>query len=133
MRPVHWIETELSKHFENLDLSRGADLDRNGTIEGSERTDRNGDGNVDSAEWQKFTGDNRAALEKLGGHFKAYYSAGTDFKADNPIHDLLAIESAIAPREDVENTYKKILEDMRRQLKIAIKQSSWIQVILRPA
>ena len=69
MRPVHWIETELSRHFEDLDLCLGVDLDRDGEIEGSERTDRDGDGEVDSSEWQKFTTDNGSALEKLGGHF----------------------------------------------------------------
>ncbi|MFA4974410.1 MAG: tetratricopeptide repeat protein [bacterium] len=110
MRPVHWIETELSRHFEDLDLTRGADLDRNGKIEGSERTDQNSDGEVDSAEWQKFTGDNKAALEKLGGHFKTYYSAGTAFKPDNPIHDLISIESELVSPEDVKKAYGKAEE-----------------------
>ncbi|MFA4974413.1 MAG: tetratricopeptide repeat protein [bacterium] len=110
MRPVHWIERELSRHYKNLDLTRGADLDRNGTIEGSERTDLNGDGNVDSAEWQKFVGDNKAALQTLGGHFKTYYSAGSAFKPDNPIHDLLSIESELASPEEVNKAYEKVKE-----------------------
>ncbi len=108
MRPVHWIETELSKHYKDLELNQGADLDQNGKIEGSERTDQNGDGNVDSAEWQKFVGDNKAALEKLGGHFKTYYSAGSVFKPDNPIHDLLSIESELAIPDEIENAYEKV-------------------------
>ncbi len=62
MRPIHWIETELSRHFEDLDLSQGVDLDRNGTIEGPERIDRDSDGEVDPAEWRKFMGNNKAAL-----------------------------------------------------------------------
>ncbi len=110
MRPVHWIETELARHFEDLDLTRGVDLDRNDKIKGSERTDQNGDGDVDSAEWQKFTGDNRAALERLGGHFKTYFSAGSAFKPDNPIHDLLSIESELASPADVNKAYKKVEE-----------------------
>jgi len=110
MRPVHWIEQELARHYDDLDLSRGVDLDRNGTIEGSEKTDQNGDGDVDSAEWQKFMGDNRAALERLGGFFKTYYSAGTAFKLDNIIHDRLWLESKQLPSEEVERTYEKLTE-----------------------
>jgi len=110
---VHWIETEISRHYEDLDLSRGVDLDRDGDIEGPERTDRDGDGEVDSAEWQKFMGDNKAALEKLGGHFKMYYSAGTAFKPDNPIHDLLVIEADLASSEDVGKAYGRLEEILR--------------------
>ncbi len=113
MRSVHWIETELSRHYENLDLTRGADLDQNGTIEGSERTDLNSDGNVDSAEWQKFVGDNKTALEKLGGHFKTYYSAGNAFRPDNPIHDLLSIESELFTPDEVKRAYEKVKEILR--------------------
>ncbi len=120
MRPVHWIQTELARHYENLDLSQGVDLDRNGKIEGAEKTDQNGDGNVDSAEWQKFVGDNKAALEKLGGFFKTYYSAGTAFKPDNPIHDLLAIESELASPDEVDKVYEmmeKILHIVEPKIK----------------
>ncbi|MFA4974412.1 MAG: tetratricopeptide repeat protein [bacterium] len=108
MRPAHWIQTELARHYEDLDLTKGADLDQNGKIEGSERTDLNDDGNVDSTEWQKFTTDNRAALEILGGQFKTYYSAGTAFKPDNPIHDLLSIESELTATNEIENAYEKV-------------------------
>ena len=113
MRPVHWIEAELSQHYEDMDLTQGADLDRNGKIEGSERTDLNGDGNVDSAEWQKFMGNNKAALETLGGHFKTYYFAGSVFKPDNPIHDLLSIESELVSPLDVSKAYEKVEEIFR--------------------
>ncbi len=90
-----------------MDLTKGVDLDRNGAIEGAEITGQNSDGNVDSAEWQKFMGDNKAALEKLGGHFKVYYSTGDTFRPDNIIHDLFAIESELTATDEIENAYEK--------------------------
>lgn len=119
MGSIHWLERELSKSFKQLDLNRGVDLDRNGEIEGSEITDQDGDGSVDSSEWQRFVHDNETALKGLGGYFKTYYSAGKAFVADNPVHDLLWIESEVSSSKDVARAYAKVeslLQDVRKRI-----------------
>lgn len=113
MSQIHWIKIELAKHFLGLNLKEGADLDHNGKIEGPERTDQNDDGKVDLAEWKKFLNKNESSLTALGGFFKYYYNWGENLKPDNPIHDLLAIESEMATGEEIKEAYRivgRILE-----------------------
>ena len=119
MPNIHWIQNEIEKHYKGADLNKGVDLDRNGKIDEAERTDLNGDGKVDSSEWQAFLKRNESQLKNLGGFFKHYYSHGTAFKPDNPIHDLLAIESEIVPAWQVRLTYhkvKKIFDAVRKDI-----------------
>ena len=123
---IYWIQTELEKHYQDLDLDEGVDLDRNGKIEGSERTDLNDDGKVDISEWKKFLNKNRASLTALGGFFKCYYSWGRAYLPDNPIHDLLSIESEVVPEEDVKQAYKTLrrIDRTSRKIRQGIKKIS---------
>jgi tetratricopeptide (TPR) repeat protein len=131
MPPIHWIETELSGHIPHYNLTtaadfdggngkiEGADFDGNGKIEGSERADLNDDGDIDTAEWRNFLGDNNAALKRVGGHFNMYYNAGKAFSPDNPLQDLLSIESEMASLAEVAEAYskvEKILDIVRKGL-----------------
>jgi tetratricopeptide (TPR) repeat protein len=106
----YWIKSELGRHFEDLNFEKGVDLNRNGRIRGSERTDLNGDGTVDVSELKRFLKANQPALKNLGGFFKAYYSHGQVFRPDNPIHNLLQIESEMVPLQMVEAAYQKVMQ-----------------------
>ena len=74
MLHIHWIQNELEKHYKGVDLTKGVDLDRNGKVDEDERTDLNGDGKVDPAEWQAFLKGHEPQLKNLGAFFKDYYS-----------------------------------------------------------
>ncbi len=122
MPSIHWLERELSRHIKGLDLNKGADLDGNGKIEGAERTDLNADGAVDLVEWQKFLGDNKDVLKGLGGLFIYYYTAGRSFRPDNPIHDLMFVESEHSSPHEIVKAYsimEKILKKVKKDLKSA--------------
>lgn len=117
MSDIHWIKNEIEKHYKSADFTSGIDFDRNGKIDEAERTDLNGDGKVDPTEWLAFLRRNESQLKSLGGFFKHYYSDGTTFKSDNPIHDLLAIESEIVPAWQVDLVYhrvRRILDAVRK-------------------
>jgi prolyl oligopeptidase len=105
MTEARWLDTALSLHIPYLDLKVGADLNDDGRIEGSERTDLDGDCTVDTEELRKFLSNNRNALTNLGGYFKHYYSAGTFLKPDNPIHDILLKESEATPAAEMKKAY----------------------------
>lgn len=102
----HWIEAQISTHFEGLDLNAGVDFDGSGAVEGSERTDTNNDGTVDANEWRTFLNANEFTLRNFGGFFNYYFDYGTAFKADNPLHDILFIESVIADETQIASSYQ---------------------------
>ena len=114
----YWIKAELSRHFADLNFEKGVDLDRNGRIEGSERTDVNDDGEVDVAELKAFLKSNQHALENLGGFLKIFYDHGQIFSPDNPLHNLLFIESEIVSPHWLKTAYQKverILDTVKRR------------------
>lgn len=58
-------------------------------------------------------------LTSLGGHFKYYYKYQESFRAGNPIHDLLRIESDISTRGEVEKVYSfvgAILSEVKKRI-----------------
>lgn len=107
---VHWIEIELARRSLDLDLPGGVDLNQNGDVEGTERTDLTGDGEIDALEWRRFLDDNESALIALGGPFKNYFTSGKSFRPDNPLHDLLAIEAGSEHPDEVMRAYEKAEE-----------------------
>lgn len=113
MADIYWIRKGLSNHFPVADLKKGIDLNRNGVIEESERTDLNGDGVVSVKEWENFLKKNEAPLTKLGGFFKYYYSWGQTFGPNNPIHDLLSIESVLFKPAEIEKAYAKVKQILK--------------------
>ena len=119
----HWIRSELGRHFEDLNFEKGVDLNRNGQIKGSERTDLNDDGYVDSSELKQFLKANQPALKSLGGFFKTFYSHGQVFSPDNPIHDLLQIESEMVSPHLVKAAYQKVKQILNiiKQLRVPPK------------
>lgn len=108
MPTIYWIKEELSKHYTNLDLNKGVDLDRDGQIEESERTDLDNNNEVDSKEWKQFLSKNEETLKSLGGFFKYYYKYGSLFSPDNRIHNLFFIESELASEEKIANAYIQV-------------------------
>jgi tetratricopeptide (TPR) repeat protein len=70
----------------------------------------------DLPDWQAFFKNNEPRIQPLGGIFKW----SQPFRRDNPIHDLLSIESKIATPAEVEAAYKtvnQILQLTRQHLK----------------
>jgi len=110
---VSWIKAELAKAFPQADPSEGVDLDGDGELEGSERiADFDGNGTVgDKTDWEEFLKNNEAEIRSIDGIFK--WSAA--FEPDNPINDLLSIESEIAPADRIQNAYR-ILEEKLHSL-----------------
>jgi|GEM_PF-8411 len=120
MSDFKWVESSLDRFIPYLDMSDGVDLDENGRIEGTEKTDRNGDGAVSDNEWRKFLKDNRTALIKLDSNFRHYYS--TKIKPNNPIHRLLASESKDIPAKKLKIAYRKINSIAGRIRKLSSKK-----------
>lgn len=100
-----------------LNPDEGAYPGSSGKIEGYGGIGR--DGEVDAAKWRAFLSEMRPALMALGSLFKRHDTAATAFSFDNPIHALLAIESEVVGKEDVERAYQivqDILNRVRKQL-----------------
>lgn len=111
-RYVSWVRNELAKAFPDAAYRAGVDLNGNGRIEKNERIDIKTDG---AAAWQAFLKKNQTQLRNVGGIFK-WCGA---FKPDNPIHDLLSIESQLMKPQEIEKAYKtvqKILEIARKEI-----------------
>jgi hypothetical protein len=114
----YWLESELAKRFSELNFEKGVDLNRDGRIEGSERTDLNDDGNIDVSELKQFLKANKPALKNLGGFLKIFYSHGQAFKPDNPLHNLLYVESQMVSPYLLEIAYlrvERILDLLKRR------------------
>lgn len=121
MADIHWIKEELETRYGIIDLLEGADLNRNGVIEENERVDKNGDGKLDKEEWKRFLNDNRSALISAGGHFKYYFMFEKTFSPDNPIHDLLFIESELYSYDKITNAYQ-FVTDIMDKMRLAMSQ-----------
>ena len=133
MSHPYWVKTELSRHFAALDLDRGVDFDRDGAIDESERTDTNGDGRVDVDEWRSFLKKNEAPLTNLGGFFKSYFTAGQAFAPDNPIHDLLEIESELVSPDLVVSAYRFVEGILKTtDERLSEKEFSSLQKLILP-
>ncbi|MBN1283084.1 MAG: hypothetical protein JXA24_04845 [Proteobacteria bacterium] len=117
MTRICWTERELAEHFPDLRPEGGVDLDGDGAIAGPETTDRNGDGDVSAEEWKTFLGDNADALKALGGFFPTYYAHGTSLSVDNPIHDILQVESKATTESETADVYgavSRLLKEYER-------------------
>lgn len=90
-RYISWIPQELRVHHPRADFKSGVDLNRNGYLEPNEKIrDYSKNGIVgDHADWIAFIKKNSTAIQKLGGVFRW----GRSLKPDNPIHDIISIES----------------------------------------
>lgn len=108
---VSWIRAELARRFPHADLSKGVDLNGNGRLEPHECiVDANNNRVVgDHEDWVTFSRKNAAALTKLGGIF----SWGSAFSADNPIHDIITIQRALATDTAVQTSYTMLGEMLR--------------------
>lgn len=127
-----WVKVELLKAFPKMIQDRGADLNKNGKIDANERLkDFNGNGKVgDLADFKKYHLNNRAAIEKRVRFFTwaASFDPG-NLKIDNPIHDLLSIESEVARPKDVKAAYA-FLKGTLVLVKPTLKRKRWINGIM---
>jgi len=81
----------------------GIDLNQDGKIGPEEQVQNyNQNGLVgDSGDWELFAANNAEALQKQ----IAFFGWSAPFKKDNPIHELLSIESELATPQEVKETY----------------------------
>lgn len=100
---LSWIQRELARRLPKADLGKGVDLNGDGKIRGSERlVDANRNQQLgDPADWLAFYKKNRSQIVKLGGFFEW----GKELKPDNPIHDILSLESDLATASQIEGAY----------------------------
>ncbi|MFA5812735.1 MAG: tetratricopeptide repeat protein, partial [bacterium] len=86
-----WPAKELARHFSVRD--NWVDLNSDGKIQEPEKVDLNDDHIADHEEWRRFLSLHRPEITSKAGSqpglFRNYYA----FKPDNPIHDIIAIES----------------------------------------
>jgi len=103
---ISWIASELAKRFPKADLHKGIDLNGNGRLEEPEKIhDFDDDGVVGSErDLRDFLKKNELQIRSLGGFFKW----SEPFKTNNPIHDILAIESELASPQEVKEAYHKL-------------------------
>jgi len=109
MERCQWVKTELIKAFPRILSDRGADVNKSGRIDPKERLhdfDQNGIlGNVEDFKHYYLN------LQKEINQSVPFFRWAANFdpgklKLDNPIHDLLSIESEVVPAQDVEAAYR---------------------------
>lgn len=101
IRPISWIQRELTRHFPTADFKKGVDLNHNGYLESNERLYKGG--------WQAFLQRNHPAMIALGGIFEW----GKELKPDNPIHDILSLESELSTTSQIRGAYAFIQASLK--------------------
>lgn len=111
---INWIKSELRRRYRRADLSKGVDLNRNGTLEPNERISTFNNNKIpgndtrvigDWADWLAFYQKNRARLKKLSSLFRL----SSRFPKNSYIHTITMIESAEATRRKIKTTYRRLL------------------------
>lgn len=105
MSGLNWVKEEITKYYGDIDLTKGIDFDANGVIENDEKIPV-AKFNEASA-WVKLVEANSGTLGQLG-FFKHYFDHKEQFVPDNPIHDILAIDSERMSAQEIENVYTKV-------------------------
>lgn len=95
-----WVRERLLASYPDLDAAGGVDLDGDGSVQGGEVADTDSDHVVSADEALTFFTNNREALSRL----IPYFSFGSSFSPDNPVHQLIHIESQIST-ENVASVY----------------------------
>lgn len=116
MADIYWIRSEFKQHSPDVEPEKGIDLNGDGVVETGEKPDSNGDAIVDNFEWKNFLGRNEANIRPLGGIFAYYYEEADSLSIDNPIIELLQMESQVAAKGDVRKAYEivaKIANNIR--------------------
>lgn len=103
----------------------GIDLDRDGVIGPNERIqDHNQNGLAgDPQDWELFTASNAKALKNR----VAFFGWAAPLKSDNPVHEVLAIESELVRPEEVKAAYvfvREVLKKVRERLSDGTKRSN---------
>ncbi|MBI4125287.1 MAG: tetratricopeptide repeat protein [Deltaproteobacteria bacterium] len=109
-----WIRDVLMR---DPNWQGGIDLNQDGEIQPEETIQNyNGDGMVgDPGDWGLFAANNAQALRRR----VAFFGWSAPFKKDNPIHELLAIESEMVSPEEIKQAYafaERVLTIVRARL-----------------
>ena len=94
----------------------GIDLNQDGVIRPEEQVQNyNQNGLVgDPGDWEQFAVSNADALQRQVAFFGWALSPTVPLKTDNPIHELLAIESELAGPKEIQNAYTFVAEVIKR-------------------
>jgi len=112
---IPWIRETLLAKYPQLDHDGGVDLDNSGNIEEDEIADTDHNQNVSEEESYRFYVNNRSILNRR----IAFLRWGSGLSPDNPIHQLIYLESKLVPSSEIQTTYQfltDIVEDVRQSL-----------------
>ncbi|GEM_PF-5815249 len=106
---LSWERREIQRLYPQADLSVGVDINQDGVIGPLESTrdlrDGDHDGSVDRREWHRFVSRNDQAFQRFQNSAASFFSWGRRLRSDNPIHDLLSIESNTHSSLEVHQAY----------------------------
>ena len=112
---IPWIREKLLESYPDLDQDGGVDLDGRCGIRGGEIADTNGDHFVDDSEARNFYVANREVINNN----IPYFCWSSVLSPDNPIHELIYLESKLRPASEVQDAYQllgRVLADTNRLL-----------------
>lgn len=125
VQDISWVKTELAKAFNvSVDqLNKGVDLNRSGgPLQDNEKI-RNFNGNKtvgDEEDWRIFLEKNKKSIHRLGGIF----SWSQPFRTDNPIHDVISIESKLVKNPQAVKKAYQFLKDVLREVKKRVSEGN---------
>lgn len=105
---LSWERREIQRLYPQADLSVGVDINQDGVISPLESTRdlREGsDGSVDRSEWHRFVSRNHQSLQRFKNSASSFFLWGNRLRSDNPLHDLLSIESNTHSPLEVRQAY----------------------------
>lgn len=112
---IPWIREKLLEKYPDLDQDGGVDLDGRHGIRGNEIADTNGDHFVDDSEARDFYVANQRILNRRIPYFKW----SSVLSPDNPVHELIYLESKFLPATMVQGAYEflgRVLAETNRLL-----------------
>jgi tetratricopeptide (TPR) repeat protein len=123
-----WVKIQLVRAFPSITRTKSVDLNRNGQIDANERLS-----GVKIKDFKKFYLNNRSAIEKRVAFFK--HAASLDPKnmqVDNPLHDLLSIESEVSSKAVIRKAYRllrKALSKAKLSINGSTKQAKKVNLV----
>lgn len=124
-----WIKTILEQSYPQANWEEGVDVNDDGVIQDSEKLqDADQDGLKGSPkDWEKYYHDNRQALNNRAAFFKT--ADQSSLSVDNPIFNVLSLESEIVPNEKVQKVVQAV-HDILKQVQWHIeKQSGTLKIV----
>lgn len=129
-----WVKEVLDQMYPKANWEKGVDLNKDGKIQANEIiSDFDNDDTVGSPQdWEKFRQVNTKTLQNQVRFFQS--ATESKLKADNPLHDVLAIEKHEVSDNQVEWVYMtvaKVLKKLRAGLKGAKTREEKLKLVYK--